>query len=223
MDFVRESFWRGYEFTDLPEANRDLASWLTQKAQRVHGTTHERIDERFEREKPYLLTLPVRACDVSERLSPEVRKDCTIAVLGNRYVVEHTLVGHKVVVRVRACDKQLRVFDDARLVVTYQIPDGKGHLVQDPKFYAALKADKQLQERSSLAGKAAKLRKPKGRAFKKTLSPSKPANPIDDVSAILVAPLPVRVEIGIEVECRSLADYAGFGGQISCDAEVTCA
>ena len=121
--------------------------------------------------------------------------------------------------RVRACDKQLRVFDDARLVVTYQIPDGKGHLVQDPKFYAALKADKQLQERKFAHGSAGKLRKPKGRAFKKTISPSKSGNPID-VSAILVAPLPVRADIGIEVECRSLADYAGFGGQISCGAEV---
>ena len=151
MDFVRESFWRGYEFTDLPKANRDLASWLTQKAKRVHGTTQERIDVRFEREKPYLLPLPLRACDVSLRLSPEVRKDCTIAILGNRYVVEHTLVGKKILVRVRACDKQLRVFDDARLVVTYQIPDGKGHLVQDPKFYAALLADKNFRSVSSPA------------------------------------------------------------------------
>ena len=221
MDFVRESFWRGYAFTDLPKANRDLAVWLAEKAQRVHGTTHERVDVRFEREKPYLLPSPLQPCDVSERLSPEVRKDCTIAVLGNRYVVEHTLVGQKVLVRVRACDKQLRVFDDARLVVTYQIPDGKGHLVQDPKFYAALMADKQLQERKFARGNAGKLRKPKGRAFKKTLSPSKPIHPID-ISAILVAPLPVRADIAIEVECRSLADYAALGGQISCGVEVHC-
>ena len=64
--------------------------------------------------------------------------------------------------------------------------------------------------------------KPKGRAFKKTLSPSEPAHPMTS-SAILVAPLPVRVEIGIEVECRSLADYAALGGQISCDEEVSFA
>jgi hypothetical protein len=159
---------------------------------------------------------------LSLRLSPEVRKDCTIAVLGNRYVVEHTLVGKKILVRVRPCDKQLRVFDDARLVVTYQIPDGKGHLVQDPKFYAALLADKKLQERKFAHGSAGKLTKPKGRAFKKTLSPSKPTHPID-VSAILIAPLSVWADIGIEVECRSLTDYAALGGQISCGEEVSCA
>lgn len=222
MDFVRESFWRGYEFTHLQTANADLASWLAQKAQRVHGTTHERVDARFEREKPSLLALPVQACEVSERFYPEVRKDCTIAVLGNRYVVEHTLVGQKILVRVRVCEQQLRVFDDARLVVTYQIPEGKGHLVEDPKFYAALLADKALQARKFAHGRAGKLRKPKGRAFKKTISPSKPANPID-VSSILVEPIPAKTDLRIEVECRSLADYAGLGGPIACGEEVNCA
>ena len=101
MDFVRESFWRGYAFTDLLTANHDLAHWLAEKAERVHGTTHERVDERFARERPHLLGLPPHPCDVSERLYRDVRKDCTIPVYGNRYVVEHTLVGHRVVVRVR--------------------------------------------------------------------------------------------------------------------------
>lgn len=187
MDFVRESFWRGYAFTDLATANRDLAEWLAEKAPRVHGTTHERVDERFLREKPHLLQLPPSGCDVSERLYREVRKDCTIPVHGNRYVVEHTLVGQKVVVRVR--HKELRVFVDDRLVVTYAIPEGKGHLVQDPRFYAALKADKELQARKFEHG-----RKRKGRALL-TISPTKPAYPID-------------------VQRRSLTDYTQFGGEV---------
>jgi transposase len=190
MDFVRESFWRGYAFTDLATGNRDLAEWLTEKARRVHGTTHERVDERFLREKPHLLALPPSLCDISERLYREVRKDCTIPVHGNRYVVEHTLVGQQVVVRVRAVDKELRVFDDARLVVAYAIPEGKGHLVQDPRFYAALIADKEMQKRK-FASCGSGFR-PKGRA---TLSPSKPTYPID-------------------VQRRSLTDYTQFGGEV---------
>ena len=224
MDFVRESFWRGYAFTDLATANRDLSSWLVEKSQRVHGTTHERVDVRFEREKPYLLALPANACDVSERLFREVRKDCTIAVLGNRYVVEHTLVGRKVLVRVRECDRQLRVFEDDRLVVTYEIPEGKGHLVQDPKFYAALKADREMQARKFAryhAGSNGKLRKPKGRAFKKTISPRKPVHPID-ISQINVAPIEVETRIDpILVEQRSLTDYSHLGGAISTEATIS--
>jgi transposase len=84
MDFVRESFWRGYAFTDLAFANQDLSQWLVEKAQRVHGTTHERVDERFARERPYLLELPPHPCDVSERLYREVRKDCTVSVYAKR-------------------------------------------------------------------------------------------------------------------------------------------
>jgi hypothetical protein len=146
------------------------------------------VDERFLRERPYLLQLPPSPCDVSERLYLEVRKDCTIPVHGNRYVVEHTLVGQKVLVRVR--HKELRVFDDDRLVVTYAIPDGKGHLVQDPRFYAALKEDKELQAR-----KFANSGKHKGRAWPLTISPAKPEHPID-------------------VQRRPPQHYTQFGGEV---------
>jgi transposase len=193
MDFVRESFWRGYVFSDLATANRDLAAWLAEKAQRTHGTTHERVDRRFARETPYLFGLPPRGCDISERLFRDVRKDCTIPVHANRYVVPHTLVGSSVLVRVR--HRQLRVFADDRLIVTYTIPEGKGHLVQDPRFYEALRADKEAQARKFTGG-----RKPKGRA---TLSPSQPRHPIE------VQCLPV------EVEYRALSEYTPLGGEVA--------
>ena len=82
-------------FSDLAAANRDLASWLAEKSQRKHGTTHECVDVRFAREKPHLLNLPPQPCDISERLYRMVNKDCTISVNCNRYVVEHTLVCKK--------------------------------------------------------------------------------------------------------------------------------
>lgn len=224
MDFIREGFWRGYAFTDLPTANRDLASWLTEKSERVHGTTHERVDERFEKEKPYLLGLPAQACDVSERLYREVRKDCTVAVLGNRYVVEHTLVGRQVVVRVsqqpsgQLASGQLRVFEGDRLVVTYAIPEGKGHLVQEERFYAALRADREQSERKF--GRSPQ-RRHKGRAIHKTLSPSAPAHPLDvrplvgPASAVerTVVVEPAVIE-PIQVQRRSLSDYAWLGGEV---------
>jgi transposase len=185
IGFVRESFWRGYQFTDLATANRDLAEWLREKSERVHGTTHERVDVRYARELPYLQPLAPQPCDVSERLYREVRKDCTIAVCGNRYVVAHLLVGQKVVVRVR--HGRIRVFNGAELVVTYDIPEGKGRLVQAPRFYEALRADREMQARKFASG-----RKHKGRA---TISPSKPVYPID-------------------VQCRSLDAYIPLGGEV---------
>jgi transposase len=225
MDFIREGFWRGYSFVELTGANRDLRKWLAEKSQRVHGTTHERVDERFAREKPHLQALPAQACDVSERLYREVRKDCTVAVLGNRYVVEHTLVGQQVVVRFsRDPSPHLRVFDGERLVVTYTIPEGKGHLVQDPRFYAALRADKQQAERKFGRSPKGPREGRQGRKGCATLSPSAPAHPLDvrplmappgQAPAVDVQPVTSDLHrVGVGVQHRPLSDYAWLGGEV---------
>ena len=186
MDFVREGFWRGYPFTGLDAANRDLTSWLLEKSERIHGTTRERVDLRFEREKPFLTALPPQPCDVSERITRTVRKDCTIQIDGNRYVLPHTLVGKKVLARRR--HDNLRLFDNDVLVVTYTVPEEKGHLVQDKRFYEALRADKEMQAR-----KFAHKGKHKARAI--TISPSKPKYPVD-------------------VQQRDISIYQQYGGEV---------
>jgi transposase len=185
FDFIREGFWRGYRFTELATANRDLQAWLAQKAQRMHGTTHERVDTRFAREQPHLGPLPPAPCDVSLRLVRMVAKDCTIAVEGNRYVVPHTLVGRQVVVRIK--DDTLRVYDGDVLVVTYAIPEGRGALVQDPRFYAALRQDRALNARKYAVP-------PTGKG-KATISPTRARHPV-------------------EVSRRSLAEYDQIGGEV---------
>src|SRR5208337_1927358 len=96
-----EGFWRGYVFTDREVANRDLLLWLEEKAERVHGTTREKVSERHEREKDFLMMLPSAFCDVSLRLYRKVHKDCTISVDGSEYEVPHKLVGKKIVVRMK--------------------------------------------------------------------------------------------------------------------------
>ncbi|HPP44400.1 MAG TPA: IS21 family transposase [Methanomassiliicoccaceae archaeon] len=58
FSFIREGFWRGYGFTSLDAANRDLQEWLLVKDERIHGTTHEKVSDRFERERPFLGSLP---------------------------------------------------------------------------------------------------------------------------------------------------------------------
>ena len=140
--FIREGFWRGYGFTCLETANRDLAQWLKIKDERVHGTTHEVVRVRYERELPYLKPVPLRPFDTSYRVYRKVHKDCTVRFEGNSYVVPHTLVGKGVVLRVK--DKIMRVFADDRLIVTYEIPEGTGHLVQDRRFYEALRKDRAM-------------------------------------------------------------------------------
>ena len=185
--FIREGFWRGYGFICRETANLDLLAWLSKKDQRVHGTTHEVVDVRFKREKPHLILLPPQAFDTSWRVYRKVYKDCTVRFEGNSYVVPHTLVGKQIILRVK--DRTLRVFYNDRLVVTYEIPEGKGHLVQDKRFYAALKKDREMNKRKYKGG-----RRVKGRA-QYTISPRKPQYAMD----VEVRPLFIYDQLAEEV------------------------
>jgi transposase len=170
-DFIREGFWRGYGFISLETANRDLWAWLKVKEERIHGTTHEKISIRFERERPCLNPLPLITFDTSYRIFRKVHKDCTVMFEGNSYVVPHKLVGAHVLLRVK--DKTMRIFSDDKLVVVYEIPEGRGHLVQDKRFYQSLRKDNEMNARKYSRGFRIK-----GRA-KDTLSPSKPKYDMD--------------------------------------------
>ena len=210
FDYVRESWWRGYEFRDLGSANADLGSWLALKEARVHGTTHERVDVRFDRERPRLRALPPSRCDISERLTRLVHKDCTISVEANWYLVPHTLVGEKVTVRVAG--RALRVFADGDLIDCYAMPEGKGHVVGLEKgYYEALLADREMQERKFGNGGRRK-GKDKGRArMKRTISPTVPRYPVD-VEPITFDPIVLPC---VAVERRSMAVYAQLSGEVS--------
>ena len=183
--FIREGFWRGYGFICLESANRDLLTWLCKKDERVHGTTHEVVQDRFYHERPHLDMLPRQAFDTSYRIYRKVYKDCTVRFEGNSYVVPHDLVGRQIILRVK--DQTMRIFYNDCLVVTYDIPAGKGNLVQDKRFYAALKKDREMNRRKYKSG-----RRLKGRA-KYTISPSKPPYAMDvQVCPIFVYDQPVE-------------------------------
>jgi len=169
--FIREGFWRGYSFVCLQSANRDLSQWIDKKDQRVHGTTHEIVTVRFEREKPHLSPLPAKPFDVSYRVYRKVHKDCLVHFEANSYVVPHIYVGKEVILRVK--DDTMRIFADDQLIVTYPVAQGKGQLVQDKRFYEDLLQDHQMNQR-----KYAHTRQSKGRA-KQTISPVKPPYDMD--------------------------------------------
>lgn len=168
--FIREGFC-GYGFIYLETANRDLLTWLCKKDERVHGTTHEVVQDRFYRERPHLNMLPRQAFDTSYRIYRKVYKDCTVRFEGNSYVVPHDLVGKQIILRVK--DQTMRIFYNDCLVVIYDIPEGKGNLVQDKRFYEALKKDREMNRRKYKSG-----RRIKGRA-KYTISPSQPQYAMD--------------------------------------------
>ena len=139
--YVRENFWRGYNYRGIETANRDIVEWSSRIENRIHGTTHERIEDRFERERRFLGELPEHPYDTSEKAFRKVHKDCTVSYKGNIYVLPHRSVGELVLLKIK--NGILSAYLDEELLVAYTIPDAKGHFVEDKRFYQALKEDKE--------------------------------------------------------------------------------
>jgi len=65
-----------------------VEQWLREEAdQRVHGTVHEVVGERFAREAPALRPLPARRYDTAYWERRKVGWDAYVEVRGNRYSV----------------------------------------------------------------------------------------------------------------------------------------
>lgn len=146
IDFLRERFWRGYEFSSVAKANADVRPWLEETAnRRVHGTHHQPVDERWQTEIPHLGPLPTSDYDTSLKVFRKVYRDCQLSFDANRYVVPHRVVGRKVMLKVK--NGLIRIFDDQDLLATYEEPRTKRNVVADPRFYEELRRDKEQLRR----------------------------------------------------------------------------
>jgi transposase len=146
VDYLRESFWRGYSFSGLETANRDLHDWIDTVAnRRIHGTHRQPVIERWQLEKPHLAALPAADYDTSLKVFRKVYRDCQVSYEASRYVLPHDVVGKRVLLKVK--NGTIHFFDDDRLLVSYTQAESKHQLVGNPMFYEALKADQDLQQR----------------------------------------------------------------------------
>ena len=142
IQYVRERFWRGYVFNNLTDVNKDIFEWINSVAdERIHGTTHEKVIDRFEKERMSLGLLPFSPYDIAEKCYRKVYKDCQLSFNGNRYVVPHEYAGKKVLLKIS--DGVLRIFYDDQLIAVYQIPEDRGQTLAHPQFYQRLKEDRE--------------------------------------------------------------------------------
>jgi len=133
VDYIRESFWRGYQFQSLETASSDLLGWLTQTANcRIHGTYQQVVNIRWEKERPSLSPCPVLGYDTSIKVYRKVYKDCMISYNASHYQLPADVVGQKVLLKVK--DGCIRFYDDQRLLATYDEAPDKGSWVMNAPF-----------------------------------------------------------------------------------------
>ncbi len=153
VQYVRENFFRGETFVDLPDAQRRVVLWCERTAGlRVHGTTAQRPAEHFAAtEAGLLLPAPVESYDVPIFATPKVARDLHIEVARGLYSLPGELLGQRV--DVRADSKLVKVFSRGQLIKTHPRvrPGGRS---TDPKDYPAGRAEYALRDVASLTAKA---------------------------------------------------------------------
>jgi transposase len=123
VGYVKRNALAGLTFSSFAELQAHLARWMVEADQRVHGTTHERPCDRFEREERAMLRpLPANPLPARQRrVSRRVATDCFVDVDTIRYSVPHALVRRTVEVFIG--DDEVTIFDGAAVVASHR----RGH------------------------------------------------------------------------------------------------
>jgi hypothetical protein len=114
VGYVKRNAIAGRSFDSFAALEAHLATWIVAADTRIHGTTHERPLDRFERaERQALRPLPARPLPVrQQRLSRRVPTDAFVDVETVRYSVPHRLVRRTV--EVLLGDDEVVIFDGRR-------------------------------------------------------------------------------------------------------------
>jgi len=133
VGYVQGNFWAGRDLTSLEQANREVRDWcLSEAGLRLHGTTHERPLERFERtERDRLRPLPPTAYDLAVFKQVRLHRDNYVVFDRAFYSAPFRLIGQTL--WARGGLTQVRLYDaDHRCVATHERATQPGQRVTHP-------------------------------------------------------------------------------------------
>ena len=152
VGYVKHHFFVRYRaFESLEHLNALAQAWLAEEAdRRVHGTVHEVVAERFERERPHLRPLPPVRYDTSYREARFAAWDGYVDVLGNRYSVPDDYRGRPIEVRIRL-DGSLEIYAEGERIAEHRIRSAQEGWVTVPSHHEKLWAETMRVERRDLS------------------------------------------------------------------------
>ncbi len=133
VKYVKRNFLPGRSFIDIVDLQAQLDEWNTTIADvRIHGTTHERPIDRFERERSVLIPSAGQPSFLTDvRLSRMVASDYLVSFDTNRYSAPFTLIGQAVEVERRG--GEIRLFHRGELVACHAQLPGRHQVSIDPR------------------------------------------------------------------------------------------
>lgn len=138
VGYAKGNALAGRQFETWMALEAHLESWMRMADERIHGTTHEPPQLRFERdEAAALAALPARPLPVRQRRETRVvAADCFVNVDTVRYSVPHRLVRRSVQVLVG--DDEVVVFDGDEIVARHARRAEPHQRVVDPAHFEGL-------------------------------------------------------------------------------------
>lgn len=101
VGYVKQSFFPTRSIDSIEAGNRALLTWCREEAgEREHGTTREKPNARFLRERALLIELPARWPENCEYTTAKVHRDCHVQVGGALYSVPFAHIGQTLTVKV---------------------------------------------------------------------------------------------------------------------------
>ena len=133
VKYVKRNFLPGRSFVDQADFDAQLGEWNATIADaRIHGTTHERPIDRFEREQGLLVATTVQpSFKLQARAARVVAEDYLVSFETNRYSVPFALIGQTV--EVERCGELLRIHHRGTCVAIHAVCPGKHQLIILPE------------------------------------------------------------------------------------------
>ena len=132
IGYLHRSFFYARQFGDLDDLNTQCREWLSEVANlRVHGTTGEIPQERWDREKPLLQSLPTGPYLPLVAYSRRLSSDGFLSFHGNFTSVPEGVNGR--LLEVRPTLRELAIYEKGRHLVTHPLSFHRGEWVIAPE------------------------------------------------------------------------------------------
>ena len=148
VGYVEKNFLAGRDFRNLVDLEVQSGSWLVYANQRTHGTTGEVPEERFQKEKEFLLPLQAKDYDTTFPLPVRAYHDCRLRFDGNYYSVPSKYI--LLPLTLRAGKHEVKLFYQGNCVAIHRRAWGKNEKIDDPKHFADLLKIKKAARDSKL-------------------------------------------------------------------------
>lgn len=148
VGYVKKNFLAGRDLRDFVDLEVQSGNWLVYANQRTHGTTGEVPEERFQKEKEFLLLLQAKDYDTTFPVQVRAYHDCYVRFEGNYYSVSAKYILLSLLLR--ASKYEVKLFYRENCIAVHRRAWGKNEKIDDPKHFADLLKIKKAARDSKL-------------------------------------------------------------------------